>query len=66
MHNVSLPTHHCYRNINETREPRFWTDTVNEGLAKVYKDSEQVNIVCGSRGDPQVLIKHLFISINDN
>ena len=65
MCNVSLFTH-CYRNINETREPRFWTDTVNEELARAYKDSERVNIVCGSRGEPQVVIKHLFISKNDN
>ncbi|XP_073254240.1 DBH-like monooxygenase protein 1 homolog [Porites lutea] len=41
------------KNEGETREPGFWTDTVNEGLAKAYKDSDQVNIVCKSRGMPQ-------------
>ena len=59
-----LPSY--FRNEGETREPGFWTDTVNEGLAKAYKDSDQVNIVCKSRGMSQVIFlsyhSHLSVS----
>ena len=43
-----------HRNLNETREPGFWTDNVNEGLVKAYKDNAQVNSFCASRGNPGV------------
>ena len=43
-----------YRNANETREPGFWTDNVNEGLVKAYKDSAQVYSSCAIRGNPVV------------
>lgn len=57
-----LPSY--FRNEGETREPGFWTDTVKEGLAKAYKDSDQVNIVCKSRGMPQVIFLsyHSYLS----
>ncbi|XP_073252711.1 DBH-like monooxygenase protein 1 [Porites lutea] len=42
------------RNFNETREPGFWTDNVNEGLVKAYKDSPQVYSFCASRGNSGV------------
>ena len=58
-----LPSY--FRNEGETREPGFWTDTVNEGLAKAYKDSDQVNIVCKSRGMRQVIfLSYLSFSVN--
>ena len=43
-----------HRNLNETREPSFWTDNVNEGLVKAYKDTPQVYSFCASRGNPGV------------
>ena len=40
MHEICITVCLLYhRNLNETREPGFWTDNVNEGLVKAYKDT---------------------------
>ena len=55
MHEICITVCLLYhRNANETREPGFWTDNVNEGLVKAYKDSAQVYSSCAIRGSPVV------------
>ena len=55
MHEICITVCLLYhRNANETREPGFWTDNVNEGLVKAYKDSAQVYSSCVIRGSPVV------------